>query len=805
MRYFVTTALLIVVSIISACGGGGGSAGTTIGQPVNPPSTQVATRLSVALQDSSGINISSIPVSGGGQLVVLLTDNLGAPIAGQLVNASELGSSLSVFPNGDSGLTDASGVAKIKVNRKTSTKFGQGTFSVKFDAPTCPNAVTNSCFLSSSTTSDFRAGQPIIKLELLDSLGGPTTSVSTLGFSTLKATIKFEDGTPVVQKRVDVSSDPVKVSFPEGFGSLTSDAGVALIKIARASQNANGAGTVLASATISGTNLDGGTDTTVITSSLDYNLGVAVGAEKLLLSNLDVGSVSLSAYGTRQISVQVKLGTLPPTNPVTVTFAASCGQILPVSAPTNASGIASVSFTATDAAGTTPSTLGCSGKNVEISASAVGADSVIRKAISILSAPATNLSFVVPLDQTKLRIYLDGAGGNTQTLVQFLLTNAVGEAIPSQEVLVALKTLNGGIPRATFGTKGNVSAISLITDASGKISVPVFSGTVPTNVLINAALVSNPAVQTDSSIVTVASGRPSQARVSLSLGKLSILGFNLDGEETTVMMSLADRQGNPVPDGTAVNFVTEGGVMIPPICTTGGSPGDSRCTVKIRTQNPRPTDGRVSILAYAAGEEDFVDINFNNVYDCGEPFTDLGTAFRNDGAVTAGVPSGSAYVQGAFAVPRSGAVSACSVSTTPTPTAGDGVWGAADVRQQAVLIFATDAVKVGTPVWSTSPASQWGGATVTNQVVFNVSDLNNNSVPTGSGLAVLVTDNSPKLPTDGTAVGVCTLTSVSNDKVPNSLDPLSLVVSLKDCVAGDLVKVTVTTPSVVSNFSFTVP
>ena len=44
---------------------------------------------------------------------------------------------------------------------------------------------------------------------------------------------------------------------------------------------------------------------------------------------------------------------------------------------------------------------------------------------------------------------------------------------------------------------------------------------------------------------------------------LAIEGFNIDGTTTDVTLSLADRQCNPVPDGTAVNFVTDGGVMIP--------------------------------------------------------------------------------------------------------------------------------------------------------------------------------------------------------------------------------------------------
>ncbi len=798
MRSLSFAATFLMVGLISACGGGGGSAGTSSGLPSSPTPipTVTDTRLSVSLRDAANVEAPSVPASGGGQLVAVLVDSSGAPVANQTIKVTVPGN-LVTFPNGNAASTDAAGVAKIKVNRRTNSAFGIASVNVSFSPSICSTVAAVPCFAGSSITSDFRVSPPSFKLELIDPAGSATSAVSPQGFTSLKATLKFDDGTPVVQKRVDVTGDPVKVSFPEGSSALTSSVGEAIVKVARASQTSNGAGTLLVSSSISGTSAEGGTDT-VVTGSLDYNLGLSQGVDKLTLSGLDVGTSALLAYGTRQISVQANLGIVPSTAPVVVAFTSSCGQVLPSSATTNSAGIALVSFTATDAPGTVPSTLGCSGKSVEISASAVGAEGTVRKSLSILSAPATNLSFVVPIDQSKLRIYLDGSGGLTQTLVQFLLTNAIGEAIPSQDVLISLKTLNGGIPKATFGTKGNVAPVSLITDATGKVSVPVFSGTVPTNVLVNAVLVSNAAVQTDSSIVTIASGRPTQNRVSLSLGKLSIPGFNVDGEETTVTMSLADRQGNPVPDGTAVNFVSEGGVLIPPICVTGGVAGDSRCTVKIRSQNPRPVNGRVSILAYSAGEEEFVDANFDNIYNCGESFTDLGTAFRSDGALTAGAPLGSSYTTGAFAVPRSGSQSTCSASSTPTPTAGDGVWGGADVRQQTVLIFATDEVRATL------------SAATASKIELMISDANNNSIPTGSGLVVSVTDASPNSPITVVSptvsiIGSCTLVGISADKIPNQLDPFKLIVNLKDCAAEDQVKLTVTTPGSVNTFTFTVP
>jgi hypothetical protein len=46
-----------------------------------------------------------------------------------------------------------------------------------------------------------------------------------------------------------------------------------------------------------------------------------------------------------------------------------------------------------------------------------------------------------------------------------------------------------------------------------------------------------------------------------------------------------------------------------------------------QSSSPRPSDGRVTILAYALGEESFLDSNGNNVFDAGEDYQDLGDVF----------------------------------------------------------------------------------------------------------------------------------------------------------------------------------
>ncbi len=812
LKYLVA---LFALSVLAACGGGGGNAGTPTGGATvtctaplvllngvcgTAPATAAATLLSAQLKDAgTGAAVSSVAAVAATDIVAVLATTDGKPAVGLDVSVDGSAATLLTFPGGTSATTDANGVARIRVGRANLYEFGSATLVL--------TSKSSASYAAATASLVSRVDPPPLQLELRDAANVLTTTVGSSGLTTLKAALKFPDGTPVKQKRVDITGDLTKVSFPEGSSQLTDSLGIATIKVTRASAAAGGAGTLSAAASISGSNTSGTLVTTVVTGALDYSVGAVVGAATLALDTLDVGSTSLAAYGTRQISVRAMLGTSVAPS-VQVSFSSSCGQLSPAIAPTNSSGIATASFTATDVAGTALSTLGCGGKTVDISVSAVGASSV-SKSFSVLAAPATNLSFVVPPDASKSRIYLANSGGATQTIVQFLLSNARGEPLPGQDVLVSLKTLNGGTPKATLGTVGNTAPVTLTTDSFGKVSVPVFSGTVPTNVLVNAALVSNPSIQTDSSVVVIASGRPAQSRVSLVPAKHAIRGFNFDGATTTLTMSLADRQGNPVPDGTAVNFVSEAGVMIPPTCVTGAVPGDSQCTVTIRTQNPRNPArlGYVSVLAYAAGEEDFVDENFNNVFDCGERFTDLGTAYRDDTATLAGPIN--AFVIGEFSVPRSASSSVCATGATPSPTQGDGVWGAADVRGQVVIVFSTDDFIVNSPSWFQTADPQWSGAMVATGLTVSIQDLNGRSVPTGSTIAVAVTDNSPKLPTDGDPVapiiGSCSLVSQSHTAVPDSLEPLTLGLNLKQCVTGDQVGVTITTPAMTKTFAFTVP
>lgn len=654
-----------------------------------------------------------------------------------------------------------------------------------------------------STTTTGSAGQggeiassvPIIVGSLQDASGSPTTSISASGFTVLRITLTDPSGRGIPNQVVTATGDDTKVVFPEGNGALTNSSGVATIKVARATLFATGADTLSVTYSYKAGTLkvfpDGSPPPTVDTVIAQY-VGYQLSAANVTLNNLSLGAPTLAAYGTRQVSAQVNINGIPATStPVQVSFSANCGTVTPATASTNSQGLVQVTYSAINAG--VANDQGCSGSTVSIVASSIGVNPVVGN-LSIELAPATNLLFA---EANPARIYLAGSGGVTQSIVRFRLINASNAAIQGQTVLLELKDLAGGIPKSSFGTVGNTAAITLSTDANGEVSVPVFSGTVPTNVSVRASLAADPTIATTSAVLAVASGRAVQSRASLAVQNISIEGADIDGETTTITMSLADRQGNPVPDGTAINFVTEGGVMIPPVCITGVIPGDSQCSVTIRSQNPRPADGLVSILAYAAGEEDFVDLNFDNVYTANEPFTDLGNAFRNDAATLGGV-SGS-YVNGYFSVPRAGSSSCDRVIAGQTnflgrPDSCDSVWGAADVRQQAVVVFATSRAMItagstvaSTPILGSNPSTN-GLSTVS----FVIADLNGNSMPTGTLVEFTAIDDGVSVP--GFIGANCRVTSTSSYKVDNTVAPRAFLVTLAYCTAGDQIKAQVTSP-----------
>ena len=739
--------------------------------------------------------------AGGAEIVATLTTKAGAVVAGQRIVFNDFGvSSLISFPDGKSVTTDQNGLARLKITRLSLTKFGSGIVSASFGGTDCFFTSITNCptvrFASAGSDISVRVDPPTLRLELFDVSSAPTNSISSSALTSIRATLRFADGTPVTQKRVEMTGDVTKVSFPEGSSQLTDATGIATIKVARAALNVSGAGSLNGSAVITGVDARGSVDTTVVTGGVDYQVGVA----NISLSALDVGTGALAAFGNRTVSVRANINGVVATNsPVQVTFSASCGTTLPTTVTTNAEGIASTTYSA--------SLPTCAGSNVNITASAIGAPSVVAT-IAVANSIATNIQFVSTAPQL---IYLKGSTGTTQALVVFKVVDANGTPLQNKKVRVSLSNISTGV---TLNTLGNPTPFDFTTDSAGIISAAVFSGTVPTSLNLKAVLLDGNNAETsvfvNSNLLNVASGRPTQRSLSLAVEKLSIEGGNLDGITTNVTFSMADRQGNPVPPGTQVNFVTESGVFLPAVCfvpppipATATSPAtpSSACTVTLRSQGTRTLNGKVSILAYVVGEEDFVDANGNNMFDCGESFTDLGFAFRDDNG-QAKDGANNIFDNGEFQVPRLASNSLCTVAKNPVasgvlagvPNTNDGVWGDAEVRRMGTVVFATSRALItvssmvaSTPIERSSP--------ITNglpQVAVEIGDLNGNSMPTGTKVDVSTIDDGNPVP--GFIIGSCTLSSAASYLVGNTTTPTTIAAVLAFCTAGDKLQVKVTSP-----------
>jgi len=105
---------------------------------------------------------------------------------------------------------------------------------------------------------------------------------------------------------------------------------------------------------------------------------------------------------------------------------------------------------------------------------------------------------------------------------------------------------------------------------------------------------------------------PDQDSFSLSAEELTVQNADdVDGQTTMVNVRLSDNLNtNNIPDGTQVNFITEGGA-IDSTCETV----DGACSVQWESQQPRPSDARVNVLAWTTGTESFRDLNSNGVFD----------------------------------------------------------------------------------------------------------------------------------------------------------------------------------------------
>ena len=211
-----------------------------------------------------------------------------------------------------------------------------------------------------------------------------------------------------------------------------------------------------------------------------------------------------------------------------------------------------------------------------IAASVEGGSVSAAIGLTVASQDAASivLGDITPTDKS---IVIQGAGGNGRAetaSVGFRVLDKTGTPLANQAVSFS-----------TISTKPvRLGQTSGVTDADGRVSVNLSSGAEPTAVRVAAKLANG--LNTVSDSITVTTGLPTQLAFSLSAKEFNIEGYDYDDVTNEIKLLLADQFGNPVADGVPVVMQTDSGAI--GSADRGGClTSNGRCTVELRSQNPR--------------------------------------------------------------------------------------------------------------------------------------------------------------------------------------------------------------------------
>lgn len=649
----------------------GATASGTIGFQV------VATSLPPVGTASIAMALSSTTVTAAAPAIVTATikDAAGNPLSGQVVKFSSI-DPIGTF-NPSSALTDVNGVVSVKLSPATSTTNGAALAVAQ--ATVAGTQVTATAGFTATSAGAPSAGTPSIALTLSSSI--VTTSAPVTAVAVVK------DGTGA-----GVAGQVVKFSTVDGLGTfsvnsaLTDATGSASVVLSAAGSGQSGADQVIAAVTVNGT---------VLQASQGFQLTVTGAAISGFTSDIAL----LGPYG--QANLTVNISGAPVGTPVNIAVSSACvakgkATLTPTTATTT-TGVAT--FTYRDG--------GCGATDTAdaLQASIVGTSATRSLNIGLTSPTVSSITFT---SATPTTIYLKGSGLTETSTLLFTVVDTAGNGLPNQSVTLELLTAAGGL--AMDGGTDPTIKLTKRSDSLGRVSVLINSGTVPTPVRVKATL--DGGITTVSSGLAVAVGLPSELNFSLSQTTLNIEGYDIDGTPNVYSIIASDRLANPVPTGTAMNFIAEGG-QIEPIKTTALVNGLARASANFISASPRPLDGRVTVVAYALGEESFLDTNGNNIWDSptDTQFQDLGSVFLSRKFLNTYFAATDQLIP--LAIPGVGSSSPCRPVTSvllalnaSIPTVGgstcDSDWGRAYVRRAAETVLSTS---VSRPLWFAPPAS----------------------------------------------------------------------------------------------------
>ena len=599
--------LAAALAVLAGCSSGAGDEGVAGATPTPTPTpTPSEPTLTLVLTDAAGAKLSSIASNVPATVSATLKDAAGAVVPDTVVTFSTDATLATIVPAA-TALTNASGIATVTL--KPATDLAVGATTITATAEVAKVSVTGAASFTIVATAP-PPGAPTLTLTLTNAAGESVASITSIAPGTVKATLKDAAGARVPNAVVTFSTNASVATILPAVTALTDSAGVATVKLQPASLFSTGAATISASAQVG-------------TASVTSSLGFAVGSVAIVITApvIGVGTTPLSAFGTTSIVVAVSVGGVPIPDGQEVTFSSPCGNIgkAVLTKAVTAGGVAQGSYRDN----------GCAGTDV-VTATTAG---VTSPSTSLTIAPQVSGSIQF-VSATPNSISLRGIGGVEASQVRFKVLDTGGKPLSGKTVTFGLSTTVGGI------TLTPPTPDTATSDINGLVVTTVNSGTVSTPVRVTASTpgaTAGTTLTTQSSQLTITTGIPDQDSFTLGATKLNI--ENINGNTTVLVARLADHFNNPVPDGTVVNFTTEGGSIVASCSTVTDGSGNSNCSATLTVQEPRlAPDARYTVLAYAVGEESFTDLNGNGVADLvpnelvdqNGTSTDLPEAFRDD-------------------------------------------------------------------------------------------------------------------------------------------------------------------------------
>jgi hypothetical protein len=657
---------------------GGSDYSGTIGFTVVPATSPPVGTPTITM----GLSSTNVTTAAPATVTAVVKDAAGTPLEGQVVKFSTI-DSLGTF-NPPSALTDATGTVSVKLSPATATTNGADLAVAQ--ATISGAQVTATAGFSAISTGAPATGAPSISLTLSNTVVTASTPANAV------AVVKDSTGK-------GISGQVVKFSTVDGLGTFSVDSGLtdatgtASVVLSAVGGGQSGADQVVATTTVNGT-------------ALQASQGFQLTATSASIATFTSDLSTIGAYGQANLTVTVTGGT--PGASVNLTVTSGCvtkgkATLTPAQATTTTG---SATFTYRD------NGCGATTATDPLQANIVGTS--ITKALTLTLTPPT-VSSIIYTSATPSTIYLKGSGLTETSTLVFTVVDTAGNGVPNQSVDLSLLSAPGGLT-----LDGGTASVTKLTDNLGNVTALINSGTVPTPVRVKATLTST-TISTVSSGLAVAVGLPSEINFSFAQGTINIEGYNRDGTTNTYSIIASDRLANPVPNGTAINFIAEGG-QVEPIKMTALANGLARATANFVSADPRPLDGRITVLAYALGEESFLDQNGDNTWQSNEDFQDLGAVFLSRKYIDGYIAGSDQLIP--LSIANANPPATCHASsnqlfafspnipsnpidptTSPPQSACDGKWGRAYVRKAVETVLSTSSAR---PLWGTPPAGLYG-------------------------------------------------------------------------------------------------